>query len=68
MDSGDLSTDLSLGILTPTASVRPVDSHPPQEDAEGKSRRRSQPENAAPESDDTIPGGSDDPHQIDRLA
>jgi len=68
MGSGNLSTDLSLGILTPTVAVRPVDSHSPQQDAEGKSHRRSQPENSASESDDTIPGDGDDLHQIDRLA
>jgi len=63
--SGDLSNDLSLGILTPTPSVRPVESHSPQQDAEGKSRRRSRPEKQNPESaDNTIA----EEHQIDRLA
>lgn len=68
MASGDLSNNLSLGILTATPSIRPVDSHSPQQDAEGKSRRRSRLETENPESDDNSVAAGDDPHQIDRLA
>jgi len=68
MGSSDLSSDLSSGVLTPTPSVRPADGHPPQQDAEGKARRRPQP---APENPDDgqLPDASDSaPHQLDHLA
>jgi len=66
--AGELSNDLSLGILTPAPSIRPVESHSPHPDAEGKARRRSRPETENPETDDNELTEGDDQHQIDRLA
>jgi len=68
MASGDLSTDLSLRILTPTPSVRPAEGHSPPQEAESKARRRPQP--APQNSDDDASSEIEDPvpHQLDRLA
>jgi len=41
MGSGDLSADLTIGILMPSSSVRPEDAHWSNPDAQGSPRRRS---------------------------
>jgi hypothetical protein len=68
MGSGDLSTDLSLGVLTPTPSVRPAQGHSPSQDAEGKARRRPRPEPENSENEASPEGGDSAPHQLDHLA
>ena len=69
MGSGDFSTDLNLGMLSPTPAVRPAEGHSPPQDAEAKARRRLR---AEADQDGTEPEAaaddSADPHQLDRLA
>ena len=67
MASSDLSTDLSLGVLTPTPSVRPADGQSAHQEAEGEARRRAQP---GPEDPDDASADVADPvtHQLDHLA
>lgn len=67
MGSGDLSSDLSLGILTPTPAVRPAEGNSPHQDAEGKARRRARPEPEKSEDEAAVEAG-DPPHQLDSLA
>jgi hypothetical protein len=69
MGSGDLSTDLTLGILSPTSSVGPAEERARPRDAESKARRRPRP--ADPDADSELSSleAEDKPaHQIDRLA
>jgi hypothetical protein len=68
MGSGDFSSDLSLGVLTPTPSVRPTEGHSPRQDAEAKARRRPRPEPENPDGDTSADAGDAVTHQIDRLA
>jgi len=68
MGSGDLSTDLGMGVLTPTPSVRPADGHSPHQDAEGKARRRPQPEPQNSDEDALSDNDEAAAHQIDRMA
>jgi len=70
MGNSDLSTDVSLGGLTPPASVRPVGSNSPNQEAPPKPRRPRHDQEAR-ESDDEDPSSESDAgpqHQIDRLA
>jgi len=69
MGNSDLSADLTLGILTPASSVRPVEGHSPHPDAEGKARRRSRPEEEDDDGENASSEASDTPaHQFDHLA
>ena len=69
MGSGDLSTDMTVGILTPAASVRGVEGHTPRQDSQGKARRRSRPEEDNPDDDNPASDSSEKPqHQIDDIA
>jgi hypothetical protein len=66
MGSGDLSTDLSLGVLTPTPSVRPAQGHSPGQDAESKARRRPRPEPESSGDENSVDDAAT--HQLDHLA
>ncbi|HXY78129.1 MAG TPA: hypothetical protein VEH47_04905 [Candidatus Acidoferrales bacterium] len=55
-------------MLTPTPSVRPADGHSPQQDAEGKARRRPQPAPENPDEGELSDGTDTAPHQLDHLA
>jgi hypothetical protein len=67
MGSGDLSTDLSMGVLTPTPSVRPAEGRSPHPDAEGTVRRHSRPK--PEDADEEATSDASEPaHQLDRLA
>ena len=69
MGNSDLSSDLTLGILTPASSIRPVEGHSPHPDAEGNARRRSRPEEKSDEGEDASSDADDTPaHQLDHLA
>ncbi len=68
MDSGELSTDLTMGILAPTSSVRATDGHSTQRDAEGKRRRRPRSESENGDPDDSSPEAGVPAHQLDSLA
>jgi len=68
MGSGDLTTDLALGVLTPTPAVRPAQGHSPHEDAESKSRRRPHPKPENPEEDAASEIDDAAAHQLDRMA
>ena len=71
MGNGDLSADLTLGVLTPASSVRPVEGHSLRPEDEGKGRRRSRPEekDAENEGEEASPDAGDSPpHQLDHLA
>ena len=65
MASGEFSSDLALGILPATPSVRPPEGHPAGDNPEKRSRRRLQ----KPQESDDSPEAPEAPeHQIDRLA
>jgi len=68
MDSGDLSSDLTMGLLAPASSVRAVDGHSPQRDADGKRRRRPQSERENDDTDGSSPEAGIPAHQLDSLA
>jgi hypothetical protein len=76
MGSGDLSTDLNLGMLTPATSVRPSNGQSDRQDAESKTRRQTHPRQTHPEEENSEPqekeeeNESDDKpaHQLDRMA
>jgi len=68
MGSGDLSTDLAFGILTPASSVRPVGGHPAQRDTESKARRRPRPEDENGDADPSSETVDPSAHQLDDLA
>jgi hypothetical protein len=73
LGNGDLSTDLSLGILTLASSVRPLEGQATHPDAEGKDRRRPrrelEPEEENGEANSAASDTADpSPHQLDSLA
>jgi hypothetical protein len=70
MVNSDLSTDLSLGILSPASSVRALDRRSPHSDPEGKARRRPRREEEETGDDDGANLDTADPlpHQLDHLA
>jgi hypothetical protein len=71
MGSGDLNADVAAGGLLPASSVRGIEARSPQQDAEGKRRRRLAPEASRSEPadlEDTSHDGTGQHHQIDRLA
>jgi len=68
MGSGDLSTDIGLGVLTPTPAVRPAEGHFPGQDAESKARRRPRPEPENPDSEASPEADDAAAHQVDHLA
>ncbi len=68
MGSGDLSTDLSLGLLTPTPAVRAVEGGSSNQDAEGQARRRPRPEEEKQEEDALCEAVDQPAHQLDHLA
>ena len=62
----DLSSDLGLGILAPSAAVRPAQGQSPNQDAESKARRQPRPKD---DKDDTpSEDAGDSAHQLDHLA
>ena len=68
MASSDISTDLTLGVLSPTSAVRGVGGQSPKQDSGENSRRHSP---SAPEADENpeLPEASEESqHQLDRLA
>jgi len=69
MGSGELSTDVSLGGLTPPASVRPVGTNSPNQEAPPQPRRPRRNDEEASEGEDHASESDASPeHQIDRLA
>jgi hypothetical protein len=66
MASGDLSTDVSVGLLTPAPSVRPVGSNSPHEEPQPKPRSQARDEDASEETPSESDATSE--HQLDRLA
>ena len=66
MENGGLSTNLAFRVLTPTASVRPLDGHSPHQDAQGNSRRHSRQDRD--ETDVAAEPEEAPEHQLDRLA
>ena len=68
MDTGDLSTDLTMGVLAPASSIRAADGHSPQRDADGKGRRRAQAEKENGDTDVSSPEAGAPAHQLDSLA
>lgn len=70
MGSGEFSTDVSLGVLTPAASVRPVGSNSHNQDP--PPARRQAPDDQAkdePASEDhSSESDASSEHQLDRLA
>jgi hypothetical protein len=71
MGSGDLSTDLALGILTPAPTVRTLGGQTSDRDLQGNARRRPRPkdENLRDDSRSEASEASDRPkHQVDDLA
>lgn len=65
--AGDLSSDLGLGILAPTASTRGVEGNAPQANGEGKTRPRRDRAREESEAESDEPGAGGE-HQLDRLA
>ena len=66
MAGGDLSTDLSLDMLTPASSVRAIGGNPPKQDSEAKARRQTPEEESR---EDNLAEPDDHPeHQLDSLA
>ncbi|HUA16190.1 MAG TPA: hypothetical protein VMG31_12910 [Verrucomicrobiae bacterium] len=68
MRSGDLSTELSLGIVAPGSSVRPERQPVPDRGGDGKARRRPRPPSEADEGEAPGAPGDDPTHQVDDLA
>ena len=66
----DLSTDLSVGILSPASSIRAVDGHLPHSDPEGKARRRPRRKEEDRSDEDSAVIDTTDhlPHKLDHLA
>ena len=68
MTSGDLSSDLNFGILTPTPSVRPAEGHSAcDHHPEHKGRRRSSKESQQEETPSPERAEPSE-HKLDRLA
>lgn len=70
MDSGNLSTDLALGILAPASAIRGVDGQSGNPNAQGKERRRPSLKPGPDESpeEDILNGVGPPAHQLDDLA
>jgi hypothetical protein len=64
---GDISADLSPGILAPASSVPAVQGHSPNRDREQQRRRQQQSDREAEESL-TSDAGEMSPHQLDDMA
>lgn len=66
MTDNDLSSELSLGILS-TPSVKPVEGNSRNQNLPGKSRRRAPAGNTV-EAENSADVPEKPPHQVDRLA
>jgi len=67
MANGDLSTDLSLSLLTPASSVRATGGDSTRHEAEARARRQAR--DAEKDRDDNPLENDDGPeHQLDSLA
>jgi len=69
MDGGNLSTDLTIGVLTPASAVRTVEGDSAKQDAKEQARHRSHSEEKNRDDEGlSARVGGEPAHRVDNLA